>query len=162
MAEPACACEKAYQEVDKAIESHKNQPDGLIQVLHTAQESLGYVPKDIMVRISEGLGVPLADVYGVVTFYAFFSLKPKGRHQISCCNGTACYVRGAPKVLERFEKELGIKAGDSTDDGEFSLEVVRCLGACGLAPVITVNKDTHARMKPDRVSGILDRYRKKK
>lgn len=160
MAEQTCACEQSRAEVAAMIAANRGNPGALVQVLHRAQELLGYVPRDLQEEVADGLGVSLADVYGVVTFYSYFSLRSKGKNQIACCQGTACYVRGAPKVLERLEKELGIKAGDSTDDGEFSLEIVRCLGACGLAPVLTVNKDTHARMKADRVPALLGRYRK--
>ena len=159
--EKVCACqEEDYSAVEKAIEANRGNTGALIQVLHVAQESLGYIPRKVQEMIAEGLDVPLADIYGVVTFYSFFSLKPKGRSQVNCCQGTACYVRGAPRVLERLQKELGIAPGDTTDDREFSLEVVRCLGACGLAPVLTVNEDTHARVKADRVSALLERYRK--
>lgn len=160
MEKKACLCEELWKELDDVIASKKGKPGALVQVLHWAQENMGYLPREVQVRVAEGLGVALSEVYGVATFYAFFSLKPKGKYQISCCKGTACYVRGAPQVLERFERELGVKAGDTTDDGMFSLEVVRCLGACGLSPVITVNKDTHARMKADLVPGILSKYKK--
>lgn len=155
----ACLCAELWDKLDAVIAANKGQSSALIQVLHWAQENIGYLPREVQVRVAEGLGVSLSEVYGVVSFYTFFSLKPRGRWQISCCKGTACYVRGAPQVLERFEKELGIKAGDTTNDGEFSLEVVRCLGACGLSPVITVNHDTHARMKSDLVPGILNKYK---
>ncbi len=161
MEEKVCVCqEEDYGALEKAIETNRGNAGALIQVLHTAQESLGYVPRKAQEMIAEGLNVSLAEIYGVVTFYSLFSLKPKGRVQVNCCQGTACYVRGAPKVLERLQRELGISPGDTTDDREFSLEVVRCLGACGLAPVLTVNEDTHARIKADRVSALLERYRK--
>lgn len=161
MEEKVCVCqEEDYGALEKAIEANRGNAGALIQVLHTAQESLGYVPRKAQEMIAEGLNVSLAEIYGVVTFYSLFSLKPKGRVQVNCCQGTACYVRGAPKVLERLQRELGISPGDTTDDREFSLEVVRCLGACGLAPVLTVNEDTHARIKADRVSALLERYRK--
>ncbi len=158
--EHACECRKAYEDIDRMAEEHRNDPGALIQVLHYAQERLGYVPRDVQVRIAEKLGVSLSDVYGVITFYSFFRERPRGKYTISSCLGTACYVRGAPEVLARFEKELGIKAGDSTPDGLFSLEVVRCLGACGLAPVVTVNKDTYGRVTEDKVPSIVSLYRK--
>jgi NADH:ubiquinone oxidoreductase subunit E len=146
--------------LDAVIAKYRGSPGALISALHEAQEVVGYLPQEVQVRVAEGLGVPLSEVYGVVSFYALFSMKPKGRFKISLCKGTACYVRGAPHVLERLEKELGITAGDTTDDGMFSLDVVRCLGACGLGPVITINEDVHARLKPDRVPGVLEAYRR--
>lgn len=157
-----CECLAAYREIDKVIEQHKGDPGSLIQVLHYAQERLGYVPRDVQLRVADRLGVSLSDVYGVVTFYSFFREKPRGKYTVSPCQGTACYVRGAPDVLARIERELGIKAGDSTNDGVFSVEVVRCLGACGLAPVMTVNKETYGRMSADRIPSILNMYRTKK
>lgn len=160
--EHKCECLAAYLDIDKVIDQHKGDPGSLIQVLHYAQERLGFVPRDVQVRVAEKLGVSLSDVYGVITFYSFFREKPRGKYTVSSCQGTACYVRGAPDVLARIEKELGVKAGDSTDDGTFSVEIVRCLGACGLAPVMTVNKDTYGRMSEDRVPSILSMYRTKK
>lgn len=156
-----CQCLEAYRDIEQVIEKHKGDPGALIQVLHYVQERLGYVPRDVQVRVAEKLGVSLSDVYGVLTFYSFFREKPRGKYIISSCQGTACYVRGAPEVLARLEKELGIGAGDSTDDGMFTLEVVRCLGACGLAPVLTVNKETYGRMSADRVPSVLNLYRVK-
>jgi NADH:ubiquinone oxidoreductase subunit E len=155
-----CDCE-AERDVYQIIEKHRGDPGSLIQVLHYVQERMGCVPRHVQVKVSEVLGVPLSEIYGVITFYSFFREKPRGKYVISCCQGTACYVRGAPEVLARLEKELGIKAGDSTDDGLFTLEVVRCLGACGLAPVLTVNKDTHGRMTEDKVPVVLNMYRRK-
>lgn len=157
--EHKCECKEAYEDIDRMAEKHRGDPGALIQVLHYAQERLGYVPRDVQVRVAERLGVALSDVYGVITFYSFFRERPRGKYTISSCQGTACYVRGAPEVLARFEKELGITAGDSTPDGLFSLEVVRCLGACGLAPVVTVNKDTYGRVTEDKVPAIVSLYR---
>ncbi len=157
-----CECAEAYRDIEKVLDKHAGDPGALIQVLHYAQERLGYVPRDIQIRVAERLGVSLADVYGVITFYSFFREKPRGKYTVSSCQGTACYVRGAPDVLARIERELGIKAGDSTADGLFSIEIVRCLGACGLAPVMTVNKDTYGRVSEDRVNPILAAYRVKK
>lgn len=154
-----CECmTEQYQRLDEIISQRKGEQGALISVLHEAQEIFGYLPKEVQVRVAQGLNVPLSEVYGVITFYALFSLKPKGKYKISACKGTACYVRGADKVLEKLERELGIKAGDTTDDGKFSLEVVRCLGACGLGPVIMVNDDVHARLKPDRIPAIVRSY----
>ena len=157
-----CKYHEVWEKLDDVIESYERKPGALIQILHWVQEELGYIPREIQVKVAEDLGLSLSDVYGVVPFYAFFTLKPRGEHTISCCKGTACYVRGAPQVIERFEKELGIKPGDTTDDGKFSLEVVRCLGACGLSPVITVDGDTYGRMKADKVPEIIRKYRGEK
>jgi NADH:ubiquinone oxidoreductase subunit E len=146
------------RQVDEYIAAFRDTPGALIQILHRVQLAYGHLPKIAQIRVAEQLNVPLTDVYGVATFYAFFSLKPKGRHIISVCKGTACYVKGSNLVLERLEKELSVKAGDSTDDGRFSLEIVRCLGACGLGPVIMIDEDVHARVKSDRIPSILSRY----
>ena len=154
-----CRCiEECYQELEPFISKYAGQPAALITVLHKIQETLGFVPYDLQVKVGETLGVPISEVFGVVTFYAFFSLKPKGKYNVSVCKGTACYVRGAAKVLSGLEKELGIKPGDTTNDGKFSLEVVYCLGACGLSPVMTVNKNVHARLKQERIPEILAEY----
>jgi len=159
--EHKCDCAQAYQDIDRVIQNNKGNKGALVQVLHYVQERLGYVPKDVQVRIAETLGVSLSEVYGVVTFYSLFRERPRGKYIVSSCQGTACYVRGAPEVLKRFEEELGISAGESTDDNMFTVEVVRCIGACGLAPVVTVNSDTYGRVNPDQVPDILDLYRKK-
>jgi NADH:ubiquinone oxidoreductase subunit E len=152
--------EEQRNALDAIIAEHRNSPAALISVLHEAQELVGYLPQEVQVRVAEGLGVPISEVYGVVTFYSLFATRPRGKFKISLCNGTACYVRGAPRVLDRLERELGVKPGDTSADGLFSLDVVRCLGACGLGPVMTVNADVHARLKPDRLRGLLDGYRR--
>ncbi len=150
--------EEMLKQVADLIEHYRGQPSALIQVLHRVQVLFGYLPADVQIKVANGLGVPLTEVHGVATFYAFFSLYPKGEHTISICKGTACYVRGSARVLERLEKELGIKAGQTTPDGKFSLQVVRCLGACGLGPVLTVDENVHARLKTDKVPEILKKY----
>lgn len=160
MSENGCHCEQAlYEELDRIIDAHRGQPDSLIQVLHQAQQLFGYLPEEAQKRVADGLNVSPSEVHGVATFYSFFSLQPKGKHRICVCQGTACYVRGSDKILARLEKELGIRPGETTADGDFSLEVVRCLGACGLGPVMTVDEDVHARLKPDKVPAILEKYR---
>jgi len=141
------------------IEESKTKPGSLIHVLHEAQEIYGYLPIEVQKVISEGLNIPLAEVYGVVTFYAQFSLKPKGEYKISVCLGTACYVKGADKLLEELQSELSIGVGDCTDDGRFSLDACRCIGACGLAPVFTVNDDVYGRKVPEDIPGILAKYK---
>lgn len=158
-AEATICQEELDKRIDAAIAKYKGVPSGLIQVLHQVQLAYGYLPKEVLVKVSRELNVPLSEVYGVATFYAFFSMKPKGKYNIQICKGTACYVRGAAKVIERLEKELGIPAGDTTDDHKFSIEVVRCLGACGLGPVLMIGEDVHARLKPDMIPGLLKNYR---
>lgn len=156
------AAELSQQEkfalLDDVIKEYKDAPGALIPVLHKAQEIFGYLPEEVQERIAEGLNVSLTDIYGVITFYSFFSLKPRGRHKIGVCMGTACYVKGQAQVLQELEKQLGIKINETTEDGKFSLEVTRCVGACGLAPVITIDDDVYGRLTPDRIKEILEKY----
>lgn len=140
------------------IAAHKDTQGALIPVLHEAQGVYGYLPIEVQTIIAEGLGIPLAEVYGVVTFYAQFSLNPKGQYEIGVCLGTACYVKGSGDILEKFKQILGIDVGECTPDGKFSLTATRCVGACGLAPVVTVNEDVYGRLTVDDVQGILDKY----
>ena len=128
-------------------------------VLQKAQDKFGYLPVEVLEMISRGLGIPLAEVYGVVTFYSQFSLVPKGEFQVGVCLGTACYVRGAQDLLNEVVKELGIESGKTSPDMKFSLTATRCIGACGLAPVLSVNDDVYGRLKPEDVKGIFDKYR---
>lgn len=153
-----CKCESKWEELYKIIDAHRGQESALIEVLHQAQELIGYLPQQVQEVIAKGLNVPLSDVFSVISFYHHFNIKPKGKYQVSVCKGTACYVKGAPEIIERLEHDLGIKAGDSTDDGKFSLEVVRCLGACGLGPVMTVNQQAHGLLKPDTAVNALKQY----
>jgi NADH:ubiquinone oxidoreductase subunit E len=136
-------------------------PQGsLIAVLHRAQDLFGYLPREVMDHVSEKLVVPAADVYGVATFYSYFTLQPRGKYPVSVCMGTACYVKGAPAILDTVEGQLRIKTGETTEDGLFSLVECRCIGACGLAPVITVGKDVYGRLTADQVPEILAKYRR--
>lgn len=146
------------QELLNVIAKHKDKPGALILILHEAQEIYGYLPLEVQKTISQGLRMPLANVYGVVTFYTQFSLEPKGKYKISICMGTACYVKGAGEILDKLKGRLGIDAGQCTEDGKFSLDAARCIGACGLAPVLTVNEDVHGRLKADDVDAILAQY----
>lgn len=156
-----CNC-NCQPEVDKKIDAlfsqYRGNPNGLIVVMAGIQEAYGYLPKEQLIRVAEELNVPLTDVYGVATFYAAFSLRPRGRHSINLCLGTACYVKGAPEVQDAIEKELRIKAGQTTEDRRFTFDVVRCLGACGIAPVMTVDGEVHARMTPEQVAEVLAKY----
>lgn len=144
--------------VDAIVGRYHNRPGALIPVLEEVQETIGYLPKSIQKRIAESMRIPLKEVHGVVSFYSFFTMVPRGRHTTRCCMGTACYVRGGKTNLERLTEELRIAPGETTGDRKFSLETVRCLGACGLAPVLTVDEDTYRQVKPSKVSEILGRY----
>ena len=130
----------------------------LIGVLQDTQERFGYLPRAALTGISRRTKVPLSRVYGVVTFYSFFTMKPRGKHTVRICLGTACYVRGGKTIAETIEKEFGIKEGETTEDRMFTLESVRCLGACGLGPVVVVDEDVHGRVKPGKVKEILNQY----
>ena len=126
--------------------------------MHKAQEIYGYLPIEVQEMISEGLDVPLAEIYGIVTFYAQFSLNPRGQYQIGVCLGTACYVKGSGDILEKVKEILGIDVGECTPDGKFSVDATRCIGACGLAPVMTINDDVYGRLVVDDVADILKKY----
>jgi len=140
------------------IEKHKGKPGGLIPVLEEAQVCLEYLPLSVQKKIAAGLNLPLSRVYGVVTFYSFFTMTPRGKHTVRVCLGTACYVRGGKALSETLEKQFGIKEGETTADRMFTLESVRCLGACGLGPVIVVDDEVHGRVKPGKVKEILSQY----
>ncbi len=142
----------------QVIAKHKGDPGATMPVLQEAQEIFGYLPEEVQIIIAEGLDVPLSEVFGVASFYAQFSMNPKGRHRISVCLGTACYVKGAADILAAVEQKLGIKSGSVTLDGKFSLDSCRCVGACGLAPVMMVDSDVYGRLTPDQVGAILDKY----
>ena len=135
-----------------------NAPGELINVLHQCQSEFGYLPAEVQEVVAAELKISVAKVYGVVTFYSFFTMIPKGKYPISICTGTACYVRGAENVLSEFKKQLGIEVGETTDDGKFSLSCLRCVGACGLAPVVLVGERTYGRVSPDSVKDILNDY----
>jgi NADH-quinone oxidoreductase subunit E len=156
-------CEEASEEellarLDEVIDRYEDKPGALIPVLQQAQGIFGYLPEVALKHIAKRMSKPYSEVAGVVSFYSFFSTVPRGRNLIRVCLGTACYVRGGMAVLDALRKELGIDVGETTEDREFSLEVARCFGACGLAPVITVNDIVHHRVKPARVSEILVQY----
>lgn len=146
------------EQLMEVIKKHKGQPGATIPVLHEAQDIYGYLPIEVQEKISEGLGVPLAEIYGIVTFYTQFSLNPKGEYEIGVCLGTACYVKGSGDILEEIKKELGIDVGECTPDGKFSLTATRCVGACGLAPVVTINDDVYGRLTTKEVADILKKY----
>lgn len=148
-------------QLKEVIAAHKEQPGCLMPVLQQAQEIYGYLPIEVQAIVAEGLGISLSEVYGVATFYSQFRFNPKGIYRISICLGTACYVKGAAKVLEAVERKLGIQVGECTPDGLFSLESCRCVGACGLAPVMMINDEVFGRMTPEQVPVILEDYARK-
>ncbi|HHW98059.1 MAG TPA: NADH-quinone oxidoreductase subunit NuoE [Firmicutes bacterium] len=161
-AKKCCGCQQLhdprYEQLEQLIKHYQSKKGALVPLLHEAQEIFGYLPEEVQRRVADGLGIPLSEVYGVATFYSLFSLKPRGKHKIGVCLGTACYVRGAGAILAELEKELAIKVNDTTADGKFTLEITRCIGACGLAPVMTVDEDVFGRLTPERIKEILARY----
>lgn len=142
----------------EVIESHKDMKGSLMPILQKSQEIYGYLPVEVQAIISKQTGISMSEIYGVVTFYSQFTLNPKGKYNVSVCMGTACYVKGAAAVLDRVKTKLGIDVGGITSDGKFSLEATRCIGACGLAPVMTINDEVHGRLVPDEVDKILAAY----
>ncbi len=149
---------EVMDKVDQILDTFRGKPGCLIPVLEGCQETVGYLPVELQEYISGNLSIPGSTIYGVVTFYSFFSMVPKGRHTIKVCLGTACYVRGTKPIMNLITEKLGLQVGQTTQDRRFSLQAVRCLGACGLAPVMVVDDDTHGAMTRDRVEGILNRY----
>jgi len=156
------ACEELVDpkqiQLDEIINKYRHENGPLIPILQGAQEVYGYLPAHVIKHISKAVRIPVARIYGVVTFYAQFRLTPVGRNLINICLGTACHVRGGAKIVETIEKELKIKDGATTEDGRFTLEVIACIGACGLAPVISINNEVHGRLSPDKIAGILAKY----
>lgn len=146
-------------ELKKVIEANLGDPGAVMPVLQQAQDIYGYLPIEVQKIVADGLDMPLEEVYGVATFYSQFALSPKGEYAISVCLGTACYVKGAAKVLEALSEQLGIGAEECTDDGKFSLSACRCIGACGLAPVMTINDEVYGRLESKDVEGILKQYK---
>jgi len=158
-----CSCSKEYvdereERLTEVIKKYRGVKGALIPVLHEAQEIYGYLPFHVQKRISQELQIPMSEIYGVITFYTQFSLEPKGQYQIQVCLGTACYVKGANLILEKFKEKLGIDVGGCTEDGKFSLQACRCVGACGLAPVVMINDDVYGGLKPSEVEKILKKY----
>lgn len=147
-------------ELKAFIEEWKEKPGNLIMVLHQVQQTYGYIPREVAIEVSELLNVPLAKIYGVVTFYNFFKLQKAGKYIIQVCLGTACYLRGGDDLMKTLERELGIGVNGTTPDGLFSIEAVRCLGCCGLAPVIVVNGEVHGKLETKDIPGIIEKYRK--
>ena len=161
MSDNCTLCAEAKEnakKLDTIIEKYKDTRGVLIPVLHEAQEVYGYLPLEVQRTIAEKLNIPLAEVYGVVSFYTQFSINPKGKYKINVCMGTACYVKGSNDILDKFKTRLSIDVGECTDDGKYSLDACRCIGACGLAPVVTVNDEVFGKLIADDVDGIIDKY----
>ena len=146
------------RELDQRIEKYRGKIGATIRIMAEAQEIFGYLPEEAMAQISDGLGIPPADVYGIATFYTYFHMSPPARHTITSCQGTACYVSGGKQVLDELERLLEIKRGETTPDREFSIQSVRCIGACALAPVIKIDSDISSRVSPQKARKILARY----
>lgn len=144
--------------LDEIVAKYKDTRGKLIPILHEVQAVYGYLPLEVQLEVSKKTGIPLAEIYGVVSFYAQFTIYPKGENQISVCMGTACYVKGAENVLNEIKSELALEVGQCTEDGKFSLDACRCIGSCGLAPVITINDDVYAKLTPDEIPDILAKY----
>ncbi len=152
--------ESAVRKISEICDRYKNERTPLIMILSDIQNEYGYIPLEVQEIVSAKTGISVAEIYGVVTFYSFFSLKPNGKYVIGCCLGTACYVKGAQQIIDKFSEMLGIKPGETTDDGMFTIDALRCIGACASAPAVTINGKIYAHMSVDRVAGIIDEYRK--
>lgn len=151
--------EGKLKQLEEYIDSIEQKEGALIGILYKAQEIFGYLPKDVQLFVARKLGIPAAKVFGVTTFYSYFTMEPRGKHVINVCMGTACFVKGADKVLEEIKKELGITEGNMSADGMFTVDSLRCVGACGLAPVVMVDGKVYGRVKVEDVKSILDEYR---
>jgi NADH-quinone oxidoreductase subunit E len=152
------AVKQLKEKVGRVLEKYQRDKSALIDILHDTQLEIGYLPREALEEIHAGLDVPLSRVYSVATFFKAFSLTPRGRHLINVCLGTACHVRGADKVMEQMEKELGIKTGGNTADLKFTLETVNCVGACALGPMVIIGEDYHGEMTPEKVSEVIRNY----
>ncbi|MGI5857985.1 MAG: NAD(P)H-dependent oxidoreductase subunit E [Tepidanaerobacteraceae bacterium] len=149
---------KKLNKIEEMLKKYKGQKGVLLQALQEAQGIMGYLPIEVQKMVAEALNITLSEVYSTITFYSFFSLKPRGKYQIRVCLGTACYVRGAEKVLDRLKTELGIEVGETTDDAKYSLDACRCIGACGLAPAIIINDEVYGRLTADKIPDILKKF----
>ena len=150
----------AKKQIIEIISRYKDDRTPLMMILSDIQKEFGYIPLEVQELVSEQIGVPVAEIYGVVTFYSFFSLNPKGKYVIGVCLGTACYVKGAQQVIDKFSEILNIKAGETTEDGLFTLEALRCIGACGIAPALTINGKVYPKVAVSDVPGIVEEYKK--
>ena len=156
-----CTEKRLREETKELLKKYKQEKDNLIQILEEIQVEYGYIPKISQMEISEYLKVPMAEIYGVITFYSRFSLKPKGKYNVSVCLGTACFVKGSKEILEAAKEKLKIDEGQTSDDGLFSLDTTRCVGACGLAPVFTINDEVYGKATVKKINEVRDEYKKK-
>ncbi len=152
--------EKAVEQINAICDRYANETTPLMMILSDIQKEYGYIPLEVQELVSERTGISVAEIYGVVTFYSFFSLKPKGKYVIGCCLGTACYVKGAQQVIDKFSEILKVKPGETTEDGLFTLDALRCIGACGIAPAVSVNGKVYPKMSVSLVPQIIDEYKK--
>ena len=159
MSECKCGNGKENSDLKEILEKYEKDKSNLIQILNQVQEKYGYISQDAQKAISEYLEISMAEVYGVITFYSRFTLKPKGKYNIAVCLGTACFVKGSEKVLDKVKEILKIDVGQTTDDGLFSIEATRCVGACGLAPVFTVNEEVYGKATPEMVENVINRIK---
>ncbi len=161
MGEKNCMEEKLSEEMKELLQKYSQEKSNLIQILNEVQEKYGYIPKQSQIEISNYLNIPMAEIYGVITFYSRFTLKPKGKYNISVCLGTACFVKGSQALLDRLKERLQIQEGETTPDGKFYIDATRCVGACGLAPVFTVNSEVYGKATVKKLDEVLDEYMKK-
>ena len=153
--------EPAIKKINEICDRYVNETTPLMMILSDIQKEYGYIPLEVQEIVSERTGLSVAEIYGVVTFYSFFSLTPKGKYVIGCCLGTACYVKGAQQIIDKFSEILGIKPGETTADGLFTIDALRCIGACGIAPAVTINGKVYPKMSVDAVAGVVEEYRAK-
>lgn len=151
--------EASVAKITEICDRYLNEKTPLMMILSAIQEEYGYIPLEVQELVSEKTGISVAEIYGVVTFYSFFSLKPKGKYVIGCCLGTACYVKGAQQVIDKFSDLIGIKPGETSEDGMFTLDALRCIGACGIAPAVTINGKVYPKLTVDAVPKIVEEYR---
>ncbi len=149
----------AVKQINEICDRYKDEETPLMMILSDIQKEYGYIPLEVQELVSEKTGISVAEIYGVVTFYSFFSLKPKGKYVVGCCLGTACYVKGAQQVIDKFSELLGIKAGETSEDGLFTLDALRCIGACGIAPAVQINGTVYPKMSVDQVAPLISKYR---
>ena len=161
MSEKNCMDEKISNEMKELLKNYSQDKSNLIQILNEVQEKYGYIPKQSQIEISNYLNLPMAEIYGVITFYSRFTLEPKGKYNISVCLGTACFVKGSQALLDRLKERLKIEEGQTTPDGKFSIDATRCVGACGLAPVFTINNEVYGKATVKKLDEVLDEYMQK-
>ncbi len=152
--------ENAIKQINEIIERYRGEETPLMMILSDIQKEYGYIPLEVQELVSEKTGISVAEIYGVVTFYSFFSLKPKGKFVVGCCLGTACYVKGAQQIIDKFSELLGINPGETTEDGLFTIDALRCIGACGIAPAVTINGKVYPKVGVNDVPNIVNEYRK--